>query len=43
LGFREEQLEFHQVHTGEGAALIDKVRAFVDSLAVGKQQAASNK
>ena len=33
LGFREEQLEFHQVHTGEGAALIEKVRAFVGRLA----------
>jgi coenzyme F420-reducing hydrogenase delta subunit len=40
LGFREEQLEFHQVHTGEGEALIEKVRGFVDQLAIKKQQAA---
>ncbi|TNF86900.1 MAG: hydrogenase iron-sulfur subunit [Gammaproteobacteria bacterium] len=33
LGFRENQLQFHQVHTGEGAALIEKVRSFVDQLA----------
>jgi len=32
LGFREEQLEFHQVHTGEGERLIEAVRAFVDRL-----------
>jgi F420-non-reducing hydrogenase iron-sulfur subunit len=43
LGFREEQLEFHQVYTGEGTALLEKVREFVDSLAVGKQQAVSNR
>lgn len=40
LGFREEQLEFHQVHTGEGAALIDKVRAFFSQVERSKQQAA---
>ena len=40
LGFREEQLEFHQVHTGEEETLIEKVRGFVDQLAVEKQQAA---
>jgi F420-non-reducing hydrogenase iron-sulfur subunit len=32
LGFREEQLEFHQVHAGEGERLIEAVRAFVDRL-----------
>lgn len=37
LGFREEQLEFHQVHTGEGAALVEKVQAFVERLAAGKE------
>jgi len=35
LGFREEQLAFHQVHTGEGAALAEKVQAFVEQLAAG--------
>jgi coenzyme F420-reducing hydrogenase delta subunit len=33
LGFREEQMEFHLVHTGEGEALIEKVQAFVDRVA----------
>jgi coenzyme F420-reducing hydrogenase delta subunit len=33
LGFREEQLEFCQVHSGEGEALIEKVRVFVDQVA----------
>lgn len=32
LGFHEEQLEFHQVHTGEGERLLEAVRAFVDRL-----------
>lgn len=32
LGFREEQLAFHQVHTGEGAVVVEKVRAFVTQL-----------
>lgn len=32
LGFRENQLQFHQVHTGEGAALVKKVRSFVGQL-----------
>lgn len=41
LGLKEEQLAFHQVHTGEGAALIDKVRAFVEGVASGNQQEAS--
>jgi F420-non-reducing hydrogenase iron-sulfur subunit len=30
LGFREEQLEFHRVHIGEGLALVEKVQAFVE-------------
>lgn len=38
LGFREERLQFHQVHVGEGAALIDQVRAFVTQLASISQQ-----
>jgi coenzyme F420-reducing hydrogenase delta subunit len=42
LGFREEQLGFHQVHTGEGATLIEKVRTFVDTLAIVRQQAATD-
>jgi coenzyme F420-reducing hydrogenase delta subunit len=33
LGFREDRLQFHQVHAGEGAALIEKVRAFVAQVA----------
>jgi F420-non-reducing hydrogenase iron-sulfur subunit len=33
LGFREEQLAFHQVHTGEGLALAEKVQAFVEQQA----------
>jgi F420-non-reducing hydrogenase iron-sulfur subunit len=33
LGFQEEQLAFHQVHVGEGTALIEKVRAFVAQVA----------
>ena len=36
LGFREEQLAFHQVHTGEGRALVEKVRAFVAQVASDK-------
>lgn len=37
LGFHEEQLQFCQVHAGEGAALIQKVRDFVDQLAARKE------
>jgi F420-non-reducing hydrogenase iron-sulfur subunit len=33
LGFREEQLEFHQIHAGEGPALLERVQAFVARLA----------
>jgi coenzyme F420-reducing hydrogenase delta subunit len=33
LGFHEERLQFHQVHVGEGAALLEKVRAFVTQVA----------
>ena len=36
LGFGEEQLEFHQVHTGEEQTLAPKVKAFVDRLAEGQ-------
>ncbi len=32
LGFREEQLALHQVHTGEGTALIERIQVFVDRL-----------
>lgn len=32
LGFRDSQLQFYQVHAGEGAALVAKVRAFVSHL-----------
>jgi F420-non-reducing hydrogenase iron-sulfur subunit len=37
LGFGDEQLQFHQVHTGEGAALIEAVRSFVEQLAAQKE------
>jgi F420-non-reducing hydrogenase iron-sulfur subunit len=42
LGFQEDRLQFHQVHTGEGAALVEKVRAFVEQVAKSKQQAPSS-
>lgn len=32
LGFRDEQLDFHQVYAGEGTRLTETVRAFVDRL-----------
>jgi coenzyme F420-reducing hydrogenase delta subunit len=32
LGFRDSQLQFYQVHAGEGEALVAKVRAFVAHL-----------
>jgi len=32
LGFGEERLEFHQVSTGEGEALTEKVRLFVEGV-----------
>jgi F420-non-reducing hydrogenase iron-sulfur subunit len=32
LGIGEERLQFHQVHAGEGEALIEKVRALVAQL-----------
>jgi F420-non-reducing hydrogenase iron-sulfur subunit len=38
LGFQPEQLGFHQVRTGEGSALVEKVRAFVSRLAAEKQE-----
>ncbi|MGD2207150.1 MAG: hydrogenase iron-sulfur subunit [Anaerolineae bacterium] len=33
LGFREEQFAFHQIHAGEGPALVEKVQAFVTQVA----------
>jgi coenzyme F420-reducing hydrogenase delta subunit len=36
LGFRPEQLAFHQIHAGEGSALVEKVRAFVGRVASTK-------
>ena len=36
LGFREEQLEFHQVHTGEEENLARKVKTFVERLVEGE-------
>jgi coenzyme F420-reducing hydrogenase delta subunit len=38
LGFREEQLEFHQVSTGEEETLVKKVKVFVDRLAEERQR-----
>ena len=35
LGFGEERLAFHQVSIGEGEALTEKVRLFVDTLSAG--------
>jgi coenzyme F420-reducing hydrogenase delta subunit len=32
LGFRRDQLAFHQIRAGEPRALVDKVRAFVSQL-----------
>jgi len=33
LGYQDRQLQFHQLHAGEGPALIEKVQAFVAQLA----------
>lgn len=33
LGYQDRQLQFHQVHAGEGSSLIEKVQAFVAQLA----------
>jgi coenzyme F420-reducing hydrogenase delta subunit len=38
LGFQEKRLQFHQVHTGESSALIEKVRDFVAQLATEKER-----
>jgi hypothetical protein len=42
LGFSGRQLAFHQLPTGEGDALVEMVRLFVDSLSAptGSQSAA---
>jgi coenzyme F420-reducing hydrogenase delta subunit len=37
LGFRDEQLEFHQVGACEGAVLVSKVQAFVERLSAAIQ------
>jgi F420-non-reducing hydrogenase iron-sulfur subunit len=37
LGFHDDQLQFCQVHAGEGAALVQQVRDFVDRLAARKE------
>jgi F420-non-reducing hydrogenase iron-sulfur subunit len=42
LGFHEEQLAFHQVHAGQGEALIEQVWSFVEKVGSSKQQAASD-
>jgi coenzyme F420-reducing hydrogenase delta subunit len=41
LGFSEQQLAFHQVGAGEGEALIEKVREFVEQLSPRKADAHS--
>ena len=38
LGFRDEQLAFHQVRAGEGAALVEKIRAFTTQVANSEQR-----
>ena len=42
LGFREEQLAFHQVHVDEAESLVETVKAFARRLATAKQQAADD-
>ena len=42
LGFRENQLAFHQVHTDEAESLAQTVRAFARQLATAKRQAADH-
>lgn len=42
LGFREEQLDFYQVRAGESAAVIERVRTFVDRLVADRPQATQN-
>jgi F420-non-reducing hydrogenase iron-sulfur subunit len=37
LGLHEQRLRFLQVHAGEGAALVEKVRAFVEYIASSEQ------
>ncbi len=37
LGFRDEQLDFHQVYTGEGTRLAETVRAFVNRLSAQRE------
>ncbi|MGD8397269.1 MAG: hydrogenase iron-sulfur subunit [Anaerolineae bacterium] len=39
LGFREEQLAFHQIGAGEGEALIEKVQQFAARLAASGPEA----
>jgi coenzyme F420-reducing hydrogenase delta subunit len=36
LGIQQRRLQFHQIHAGEGASLVEKVQAFVASLACGE-------
>jgi F420-non-reducing hydrogenase iron-sulfur subunit len=42
LGFREEQLAFHQVHADEAEPLVQTIRAFARQLVPEKQQAADD-
>ncbi len=42
LGFRDEQLAFHQIHAAEGLALIEKVRTFVTQIGNIMQQTAGD-
>jgi len=43
LGFGEERLAFYRVHAGQGAALIEYVRAFVAQVARSKTREAKGK
>lgn len=38
LGFREEQLQFHQVHAGDGGELVEAIRDSVRMIEDGAQQ-----
>ena len=38
LGFLEEQLQFHQLHTGQATVLVEAVQAFVEQLAAQQQE-----
>jgi coenzyme F420-reducing hydrogenase delta subunit len=43
LGFRDEQLAFHQIHTGQGETLVKMVQDFVAHLQTASEQVAESK